>query len=37
VGLVLSDRDPPSPMASALLASVLEADLELDFLPPPVD
>ena len=33
IGLVLSDRDPPSPMASALLASVLEGDLELPFSP----
>jgi DNA-binding transcriptional LysR family regulator len=30
IGLVLSDRDPPSPMAGALLASVLDADLEAD-------
>ena len=28
IGLVLSDRDPPSPMASALLASTLETDVE---------
>ena len=33
IGLVLSDREPPSPMASALLASVLESDLELPFSP----
>jgi DNA-binding transcriptional LysR family regulator len=31
IGLVLSDRDPPSPMASALLTSVLERDLGLPF------
>lgn len=30
VGLVLSDRDPPSPMASALLASVGDTDLEAE-------
>jgi DNA-binding transcriptional LysR family regulator len=30
IGLVLSDRDPPSPMASALLASILEVDFETD-------
>jgi len=28
IGLVLSSRDPPSPMARALLASVLDADFE---------
>jgi DNA-binding transcriptional LysR family regulator len=28
IGLVLSDRNPPSPMASALLASTLETDAE---------
>jgi hypothetical protein len=31
VGLVLSNREPRSPMAAALLASVLESDLPLDF------
>jgi DNA-binding transcriptional LysR family regulator len=31
IGLVLSDREPPSPMASALLASVLEHELHLPF------
>jgi DNA-binding transcriptional LysR family regulator len=31
IGLVLSNREPSSPMASALLASVLEADLHFDF------
>jgi DNA-binding transcriptional LysR family regulator len=36
VGLVLSDREPPSPMASALLASVLEGELHLPFLPRPL-
>jgi DNA-binding transcriptional LysR family regulator len=30
IGLVLSDRDPPSPMAGALLGSVGNADLEAD-------
>jgi DNA-binding transcriptional LysR family regulator len=30
IGLVLSDRDPPSPMAGALLGSILDADLEAD-------
>lgn len=35
VGLVLSDREPPSPMASALLASVLEGELHLPFAPRP--
>ena len=35
IGLVLSDRDPPSPMASALLTSVLEGDLGLPFSPRP--
>ncbi len=30
VGLVLSDRDPPSAMAVALLASVGSADLEAE-------
>jgi DNA-binding transcriptional LysR family regulator len=34
IGLVLSNREPPSPMASALLASVLESDLDFDFTPP---
>jgi DNA-binding transcriptional LysR family regulator len=34
IGLVLSNREPPSPMASALLASVLESDLNFDFNPP---
>jgi DNA-binding transcriptional LysR family regulator len=34
VGLVLSNRDPPSPMATALLSSILGADLEFDFTPP---
>jgi DNA-binding transcriptional LysR family regulator len=34
IGLVLSNREPPSPMASALLASVLEGELEFDFTPP---
>jgi DNA-binding transcriptional LysR family regulator len=36
VGLVLSNRDPPSPMATALLSSILGADLEFDFTPPRV-
>jgi DNA-binding transcriptional LysR family regulator len=31
IGLVLSDRDPLSPMARALMASTLNADLEGDF------
>jgi DNA-binding transcriptional LysR family regulator len=31
IGLVLSNREPSSPMASALLASVLESDLHFDF------
>lgn len=31
IGLVLSNRDPPSPMASALLASVLTPGLTFDF------
>jgi len=31
IGLVLSSREPSSPMASALLASVLESDLHFDF------
>jgi len=31
VGLVLSNREPRSPMAAALLASVLASDLPLDF------
>ena len=31
IGLVLSNRQPSSPMASALLASVLEAELEFPF------
>ncbi|HZC18030.1 MAG TPA: LysR family transcriptional regulator [Caulobacteraceae bacterium] len=31
VGLVLSNRDPPAPMASALLASVMDIDVELAF------
>lgn len=31
VGLVLSNRDPPAPMASALLASVLDINVELAF------
>jgi DNA-binding transcriptional LysR family regulator len=35
VGLVLSDREPPSPMASALLTSVLEGELHLPFSPHP--
>jgi DNA-binding transcriptional LysR family regulator len=35
IGLVLSDREPPSPMASALLASVLEHDLHVPFAPRP--
>lgn len=30
IGLVLSDRDPPSPMSDALLASVENSDLEAD-------
>jgi hypothetical protein len=33
VGLVLSNREPRSPMAGALLASVLESELPLQFLP----
>lgn len=37
VGLVLSDREPPSPMASALLASVLEGDLAMPFSRRPAD
>ena len=31
IGLVLSNRDPPSPMSSALLASVLESEITFDF------
>ncbi len=31
IGLVLSNREPPSPMSSALLASVLEGDFAVDF------
>jgi DNA-binding transcriptional LysR family regulator len=31
VGLVLSNRDPPAPMASALLASVMDINVELEF------
>lgn len=31
IGLVLSNRDPSIPMASALLASVLEGDISFDF------
>jgi DNA-binding transcriptional LysR family regulator len=31
IGLVLSNREPSSPMASALLAAVLETDLDFDF------
>lgn len=31
IGLVLSNREPSSPMASALLASVLESDFSIDF------
>jgi len=31
IGLVLSNREPPSPMASALLAATLDADFERDF------
>ena len=31
IGLVLSNREPSSPMASALLAAVLESDLGFDF------
>jgi DNA-binding transcriptional LysR family regulator len=34
IGLVLSNREPPSPMASALLASVTEGDLQFDFSQP---
>lgn len=30
IGLVLSDRDPPSPMAGALLGSIGDADLEIE-------
>jgi DNA-binding transcriptional LysR family regulator len=30
IGLVLSDRDPPSPMAGALLRSIRDANLEAD-------
>jgi DNA-binding transcriptional LysR family regulator len=30
IGLVLSDRDPPSPMAGALLGSIGDTDLEID-------
>jgi DNA-binding transcriptional LysR family regulator len=37
IGLVLSDREPPSPMASALLASVLEHDLQAPFAARPRD
>lgn len=32
IGLVISDRDPPSPMSEALLGSLMEADLEADLL-----
>ncbi len=34
VGLVLSNREPPSPMSNALLASVLEGDLGFTFSQP---
>ncbi|MEJ1970583.1 MAG: LysR family transcriptional regulator [Rhizomicrobium sp.] len=34
VGLVLSSREPPSPMSNALLASVLEGDLGFTFSQP---
>ena len=34
IGLVLSNRDPPAPMVSALMASVLEGDIKFDFSPP---
>jgi len=33
VGLVLSNREPQSPMAGALLTSVMESDLAIDFSP----
>lgn len=32
IGLVLPDRDPPSPMASALLATTLETDFEAELV-----
>ncbi|VFU07162.1 LysR family transcriptional regulator [Methylocella tundrae] len=31
IGLVLSDRDPPSPMAGALLAAIKDIDLDAEF------
>jgi DNA-binding transcriptional LysR family regulator len=31
IGLVLSDREPATPMATALLASVMDADVVFDF------
>jgi hypothetical protein len=34
IGLVLSDRDPPSPMAAALLASVMKNEIAFDFSQP---
>jgi DNA-binding transcriptional LysR family regulator len=34
IGLVLSNREPPSPMSNALLASVLEGDLGFTFSQP---
>lgn len=33
IGLVLSNREPPTPMASALLALVLEGDFKIAFAP----
>ena len=37
IGLVLSNRDPSSPMANALLASVMGTDLHFDFeVTPPI-
>ncbi len=34
VGLVLSNREPSSPMSNALLASVMEGDLDFAFTQP---
>jgi DNA-binding transcriptional LysR family regulator len=37
IGLVLSNREPASPMASALLAAVTDGDLQFDFSRPQPD
>lgn len=34
IGLVISDREPRSPMAAALMAAALEADIEQSFVTP---